>query len=66
MMVPILKGQTDETIDKLLMRLMKGRKGILPDAEEIWEVPLPIIEAPKPEPRQQTMAYGQGQGESRL
>ena len=61
--MPIIDGTSDETIEDLMHR-QKCKIGKLPDAEEVWEVPLPIIEEPEPEPEEEeaTMVYGRGRG----
>ncbi|BFZ19889.1 hypothetical protein BsWGS_22929 [Bradybaena similaris] len=59
--VPILEGKSDESMDELLARQKKPIKN-LPQQEEVWVVPPPIIEVvPEPEPEvveQPEMVYG--------
>ncbi|XP_005090510.1 uncharacterized protein LOC101857532 isoform X2 [Aplysia californica] len=58
--VPIIEGISDESIESLMSR-QKAHIGTLPSSEEVWEVPLPVIKKPEPEPQlevEETMVYG--------
>ena len=59
--MPILEGKSFEPIGSLLSR-QRVKVIELPQDEQVWEVPLPIIQEPEPEPEphEPQMVYGRG------